>query len=116
MSQTQPPHNALQAGFFAVSGASGTSGEDSSQNDPSQTGLLGKLQYADGTPRQPEAEQNEQATENRLAIARLGMATSLFYALRAKHPGAAAHGLRVALLTSGWAESMRLDPSMTGPN
>jgi diguanylate cyclase (GGDEF)-like protein/PAS domain S-box-containing protein len=39
-----------------------------------------------------------------LVQARLGVYTGLFYALRAKHPPSAAHGLRVALGCSKWAE------------
>lgn len=50
------------------------------------------------------------AVENRLAAVRLGVATSLYYALRAKHAATAAHGLRVALFCSSWAESMGLHP------
>lgn len=47
--------------------------------------------------------------ENQLALVRLGMATSLFYALRTKHAATAAHCLRVALSCSAWAERMGLD-------
>lgn len=43
-----------------------------------------------------------QRFENHLAMVRLGMATSLFYALRAKHSPTAAHSLRVALACSAW--------------
>ena len=42
--------------------------------------------------------------ENQLAVVRLGMASSLFYALRTKHAPTAAHCLRVALSCSAWAE------------
>ena len=52
--------------------------------------------------------------ENRLVQARLGIAASLFTALRAKHPPTAAHSLRVAMGASCWAiarsmEEDRLD-------
>ncbi len=47
--------------------------------------------------------------ENQLALVRLGMATSLFLALRTKHGPTAGHCLRVALSCSAWAERMRLD-------
>ncbi|MDA8743357.1 diguanylate cyclase [Rubripirellula amarantea] len=47
--------------------------------------------------------------ENHLAVVRLGIATSLFYALRTKHAATAAHCLRVALSCSAWAERMKLD-------
>lgn len=39
-----------------------------------------------------------------LVQARLGVYSGLFFALRAKHPPSAAHGLRVALGCSKWAE------------
>jgi len=48
------------------------------------------------------------AFENRLAMVRLGMATALYYALRAKHPPTAAHSLRVAIGCSAWAERLQL--------
>lgn len=50
------------------------------------------------------------AHQNRLAMVRLGMASSLFYALRAKHPATAAHALRVALSVSAWSSRLKLSP------
>lgn len=47
--------------------------------------------------------------ENQLAQVRLGMATSLFFAIRTKHAQTAAHSLRVALLCSAWAERLGLE-------
>ena len=49
------------------------------------------------------------AHENRLVEVRLGMASSLFTALRHKHPATAAHSLRVALGCSSWAFALGLD-------
>jgi diguanylate cyclase (GGDEF)-like protein/PAS domain S-box-containing protein len=46
--------------------------------------------------------------EDRLARARLGIASSLFIALRAKHAPTAAHCLRVALTTSAWVSRLEL--------
>ena len=46
--------------------------------------------------------------ESRLALARLGMASSLFVALRAKHAATAKHSLRVALGASSWAITVSL--------
>jgi diguanylate cyclase (GGDEF)-like protein/PAS domain S-box-containing protein len=54
----------------------------------------------------------ERQCENNLAVVRLGIATSLFYALRAKHAPTAAHGLRVALNCSAWCERMGLDAAL----
>jgi len=48
--------------------------------------------------------------ENHLAQVRLGMASSLFAALRCKHAATAAHSLRVALGCSAWAAVMKLSP------
>jgi diguanylate cyclase (GGDEF)-like protein/PAS domain S-box-containing protein len=45
----------------------------------------------------------ERAFENRLSQVRLGIASSLFLSLRAKHPPTAAHSLRVAITCSSWA-------------
>jgi diguanylate cyclase (GGDEF)-like protein len=47
--------------------------------------------------------------ENRLVQVRLGLASSLFIALRHKHPPTASHSLRVALGCSTWALYKRLD-------
>ena len=46
--------------------------------------------------------------ENYLATAKLGLATSLFFALRSKHPPTASHCLRVALSCSAWIQSLDL--------
>ncbi|MCA9140566.1 MAG: HD domain-containing protein, partial [Planctomycetales bacterium] len=71
--------------------------------------LLVKLQSASESVAENPVRRPEQDVENRLAAVRLGIATSLFYALRTKHPATAAHGLRVALFCSSWAENMGLD-------
>ena len=47
--------------------------------------------------------------QNHLAQVRLGVASSLFTALRCKHPGTAAHSLRVALGCSAWALALNLE-------
>ncbi|WP_404310225.1 sensor domain-containing diguanylate cyclase/phosphohydrolase [Neorhodopirellula lusitana] len=54
------------------------------------------------------ATEHAQQFENRLAMVRLGMATSLFYALRTKHAPTAAHSLRVAISCSAWSERLGL--------
>ena len=48
--------------------------------------------------------------ENRLVEVRLGIASSLFAALRHKHSPTAAHSLRVALGCSSWAFALGLEP------
>ena len=47
--------------------------------------------------------------ENELAVAKLGIAASLFNALRTRHSSTAAHSLRVALCCSAWADHLGLD-------
>src|SRR4029079_9682913 len=47
--------------------------------------------------------------ESKLVQARLGMASGLHDALRAKHPPTASHSLRVALGCSSWATILQLD-------
>lgn len=49
------------------------------------------------------------AHQNRLAQVRLGMASSLFVALRAKHFRTATHSLRVALTCSSWSAFLEMD-------
>ncbi|MCA9239286.1 MAG: diguanylate cyclase, partial [Planctomycetales bacterium] len=49
-----------------------------------------------------------QQHEDRLVDARLGVASSLFAALRCKHPPTAAHCLRVAIGCSQWAAAMKM--------
>ena len=51
------------------------------------------------------------ALENRMAQARLGLASGLFVALRAKHALTASHCLRVATGCSSWALSRNMDES-----
>lgn len=74
--------------------------------------LLNSLQMIDGSSVDSPERRADIEVESRLAVVRLGIATSLFYALRTKHPGVAAHGLRVALFASGWAEAMGLDSNL----
>ncbi len=58
-------------------------------------------------PAQPVRDSGELLEfENRLVQVRLGLASSLFAALRAKHPPTAAHSVRVALSCSAWAASL----------
>ena len=79
-----------------VSYQSGFSGE-ALGNGSSETQVINAI----------EAQSTRQF-ENRLAMVRLGMATSLFYALRTKHAPTAAHSLRVALSCSAWCERLGL--------
>ncbi len=65
--------------------------------------MLGDLILA-ATP----AEAFKTAHENRLVEVRLGIASSLFSALRHKHAPTAAHSLRVALGCSSWAVALGL--------
>jgi diguanylate cyclase (GGDEF)-like protein/putative nucleotidyltransferase with HDIG domain/PAS domain S-box-containing protein len=55
------------------------------------------------------ADKRASAQENKLVLARLGIASGLYAALRAKHSPTASHCLRVALACSSWAAKMELD-------
>ncbi len=66
--------------------------------------LLGEF---DAAADQAEAR-TEEAFENHLVEVRLGIAGSLFTALRCKHAPTAAHSLRVALRCSSWALALEL--------
>jgi diguanylate cyclase (GGDEF)-like protein/PAS domain S-box-containing protein len=72
----------------------------------SLTGVLERLSEAaeNSLPRLP----SEAAHQNRLVQVRLGIAASLFAALRAKHAPTAAHSLRVALGCSSWASMLNI--------
>jgi diguanylate cyclase (GGDEF)-like protein/PAS domain S-box-containing protein len=70
--------------------------------------LLGAL---DATPTSPPAallDSAELALENQLVQVRLGIASSLFASLRAKHAPTAHHSLRVALGCSAWGAMLGL--------
>jgi diguanylate cyclase (GGDEF)-like protein/PAS domain S-box-containing protein/putative nucleotidyltransferase with HDIG domain len=88
---------------------------DPARNAEDQIGkvssLLGSLEAA--PPPLPPVSNSvldsaELALENKLAQVRLGVANSLFAALRAKHAPTAHHSLRVALNCSAWAATLGL--------
>ncbi len=63
------------------------------------------------TASSPEAGRSETAwVDNQLIIVRLGMASSLFVALRCRSAAVAAHSLRVALTCSAWGLKLGLTP------
>jgi diguanylate cyclase (GGDEF)-like protein len=59
-----------------------------------------------GAKKQANVSAADQAFENCLVQVRLGMASSLFMALRCKHAPTASHSLRVALGCSAWATAL----------
>ena len=65
--------------------------------------LLNSLDEVAAESGQSLADKRASAHENKLVQARLGMASGLYAALRAKHPPTASHCLRVALGCSSWA-------------
>jgi diguanylate cyclase (GGDEF)-like protein/PAS domain S-box-containing protein len=71
--------------------------------------LLSRLQGAAGATETEATPAGETRFENQLAVVRLGMASSLYYALRTKHAPTAAHCLRVALSCSAWSARLGLD-------
>ena len=71
--------------------------------------LLDSLDEAAAESGQSLAHNRHLDHENKLVQARLGIASGLHAALRAKHPPTASHCLRVALGCSSWAAAMQLD-------
>lgn len=71
--------------------------------------LLTSLDEAAAESGHSLAAKQASAHEIRLVQARLGMASGLHAALRAKHPPTASHSLRVALGCSSWAAVLQLD-------
>jgi diguanylate cyclase (GGDEF)-like protein len=71
--------------------------------------LLDSLDEAASESGQSLAAQRASAHENKLVQVRLGIASGLHAALRAKNPSTASHCLRVALGCSSWAAAMDLD-------
>jgi diguanylate cyclase (GGDEF)-like protein/PAS domain S-box-containing protein len=71
--------------------------------------LLANLDEAAARNSSPRAR-TEEANQNRLVQVRLGLASSLYVALRAKHAPTANHCLRVALGVSSWALARNMPP------
>src|SRR5262245_54219638 len=71
--------------------------------------LLHSLDEAAVESGQSSIQSQAVAHESKLVHARLGIASGLHAALRAKHPPTASHALRVALGCSSWAAAMELD-------
>ncbi|HEX3599232.1 MAG TPA: diguanylate cyclase [Lacipirellulaceae bacterium] len=71
--------------------------------------LLHSLDEVAAESGQSLATKRTSSHESKLVQARLGMASGLYAALRAKHPQSAAHSLRVALGCSSWASVLQLD-------
>jgi len=67
------------------------------------TELLGSLETPTSVPL-------SSSFDNELIQVRLGIASSLFEALRCRHPATAAHSLRVAMACSNWAQHIGLEP------
>ncbi|EMI17710.1 response regulator, partial [Rhodopirellula maiorica SM1] len=75
--------------------------------------LLASLQEASPVSDERRAAPSiEVKFESQLAMVRLGIASSLFFSLRAKHVATAAHSLRVALSCSAWAHRLGLEESL----
>lgn len=68
--------------------------------------LLSSLDDAPADPLSPQS-----MLENRLITVRLGIASSLFHALRVRHTPTANHSLRVAILCSRWSLATDLSDS-----
>lgn len=77
------------------------------RNSTTSSGLLGHLESVTPPAASPEYRDAEQR-QNQLIQVRLGIASSLFLALRARHLPTANHCLRVAMTCSSWAMLMNL--------
>src|SRR4051812_19914379 len=79
--------------------------------DARMSELSSLLAAVEDTSHQPERQtiRPDDNYENQLAQVRLGIATSLFLALKAKHGPSATHSLRVAISCSSWAMLLGLD-------
>lgn len=110
-SPPEPGNSPFSPGVPVV-GKTVSSPTDSGSSANTVGNLLARLQAASDSVAENPSQRPHQDVENRLAVVRLGIATSLFYALRAKHPASAAHGLRVALFCSSWADRMGLDSEL----
>jgi diguanylate cyclase (GGDEF)-like protein/PAS domain S-box-containing protein len=83
---------------------------DESSRDVAQiSSLLDTLDEAAAESGQSFTRERTSSHENRLVQARLGIASGLHAALRAKHPPTASHCLRVALGCSSWAAAIDID-------
>lgn len=74
--------------------------------------LLRELDEASATGYVPPTLPLSEDQENQLLLVRLGIASSLFRALRSKHEPSARHSLRVALASSSWALRMELPDAL----
>ncbi len=84
-------------------------GSPSSGHQPAaEVGTLIDYWNRAGAPKNLAGSPSEQTLENCLAQVRLGMASSLFIALRCKHGPTASHSLRVALGCAAWATALGL--------
>ena len=70
--------------------------------------MLSQLDEVQNSSANPHAD-SDLKHQLRLVEAKLGIASSLFLALRCKHQGTASHSLRVALGCSSWAAHLELD-------
>ena len=70
--------------------------------------LLGQAQEVQLAPGGKLSPNQREQRQNELVEVRLGIASSLFTALRSKHAPTASHSLRVALSCSAWARSVGL--------
>ena len=91
--------------FFPASppATSATSSREADARLETVSSLIDQLE-----PTRADSNPVEAAFENQLVQVRLGLGSSLFNALRAKHAPTAAHCLRVAMGCSSWASLLQL--------
>jgi diguanylate cyclase (GGDEF)-like protein/PAS domain S-box-containing protein len=79
-------------------------GEDAGRRLFALTSLIEQIDVPETKSAEAPKEHTwDYGRENQLAVSKLGVASSLFLALRAKHPATASHSLRVAVALSAWS-------------
>ena len=95
--------------FQSISPPSSPASGDDTKAKATDT-LASLLNHIDDLSDACGVERKPPPGENKLIQARLGLASSLFAALRAKHPPTALHCLRVAIGCSSWGSAIGLTP------
>jgi diguanylate cyclase (GGDEF)-like protein len=104
-----PPGRAVKAAPPVKAAAGNGSAARSAPATPVAATTPAGAPAAPAAPAGPEVHVEPDRQENRLVQVRLGLASSLFSAMRTKHAPTADHCLRVALGCSTWALYKRLD-------
>lgn len=95
-----PLHTQSNLGNDPAQGGGAALGEDAGRRLFALSSLIEQI---DAPVEEVKENTWDYGRENQLAVSKLGVASSLFLALRAKHPATASHSLRVAVALSAWS-------------